>query len=141
MGDFLSNAVDQLIGRIEGVFHLRFILQPSMAAFLAVRAGLNDARTGQPAYLWAMFSQPGERRKLILHGWKDVGRVFILACAVDAIYQVAVFHWLYPVQTLIVAFVLAIVPYVLIRGPVARFAIRRNGMMRSHVKGAHTLCL
>jgi len=36
-----------------------------------------------------------------------------------------VFKWVYPLQSLVVAVLLAFVPYVLIRGPVTRLKSRR----------------
>lgn len=126
MVDELVRAWTQLAGRIGGPFTLRVILQPMMATILAVRAGVADARAGRPAYLWAVVSHRGERVELIRRGWRDVGRVFVIACGIDAIYQVLVIHWFYPLQALVVAFFLAIVPYVLVRGPVARLIRRRR---------------
>lgn len=40
METFLSRAVDHMIGRITGPLRFRLILQPGLATFLAVRAGL-----------------------------------------------------------------------------------------------------
>ena len=57
---------------------------------------------------------------------KDLGQVFILAIVLDVIYQVIVVRWLYRVETLIVAAVLAIFPYLLIHGPVTRLARGRH---------------
>jgi hypothetical protein len=37
------------------------------------------------------------------------------------VYQLIEFHWVYPGETLIVAIVLAIIPYFLLRGPINRF--------------------
>jgi hypothetical protein len=51
-----------------------------------------------------------------------VGRVFVFAIVMDAAYQLIVFRWLYPVEALLVAVILALVPYLLIRGPVNRIA-------------------
>ena len=59
---------------------------------------------------------------MIRDGWKSVGRVFILGIIMDAIYQLIVFRWFYPVEALLVAAILALVPYLLIRGPVNRIA-------------------
>jgi hypothetical protein len=103
----------------------RLILQPIMATIFAVRSGLRDAREGKPPYFWALFTHPEERRQLLRDGWKSVGRIFILAIIIDAVYQFLVFRWFYPGEALIVAFVLAIVPYVMIRGPVNRIAQRK----------------
>jgi len=117
--------LNQPLDRTAGPFQLRFILQPIVAAVLAIRAGLKDAKARRPAYLWTILSQTSERRTLIEDGWKDIGRVFVVAFVVDAIYQLIVFRWFYPVQSLIVAFALSIVPYVVIRGPVTRIASQR----------------
>jgi hypothetical protein len=46
--------------------------------------------------------------------------VFIIALVLDVIYELIVYRWVYPGQAVIVAIVLAIVPYLLICGPVTR---------------------
>jgi hypothetical protein len=56
----------------------------------------------------------------IKDGWKSIGRVFILAVVLDVVYQLIQLHFVYPGEALIVAFILAIVPYVLLRGLVNR---------------------
>ena len=124
MGDFFSTAWEQLVGRVEGPMMMRFVLQPLVASFLALRAGVADARAHRAPYLWATLSRPGDRPQLLRDGWKDVGKVFILALALDSIYQMLVFRWIYPVQALLIAVTLALVPYVLLRGPATR-AVRR----------------
>jgi len=60
--DFLVRSWEQLVGRTSGPIKLRLILQPS-AAFLAVRAGLKDAREGRQPYLWACFTDSCHRRE------------------------------------------------------------------------------
>ncbi len=100
----------------------RLILQPVMAAIFAVRSGLKDAKQGKPPYFWAMFTNPENRREMLRDGWKSVGRVFILGIVIDVIYQFIAFKKFYPVEALVVAVVLAFIPYLLIRGPVTRIA-------------------
>jgi len=112
--------VENLIGRLDGPLHFRFIVQPLMATIFAVIDGVKDAKTGKPAYLWAMLSTPGNRNELIKDGWKHVGKIFILAVILDVFYQLKFQGTLYPGEILIVAFCLAIVPYLLLRGPVNR---------------------
>jgi len=53
---------------------------------------------------------------------KDIGRVFVIAVVLDTTYQLVVFRWIYPIQLLIVAVACAVVPYVLVRGPITRLA-------------------
>jgi hypothetical protein len=117
---------EMLVGRLQGPLTLRLILQPAMATFFAVRAGLRDARQGRRPYLWKMFTHPELRRELLRLGWKDVRMVFLMAVLLDGVYQVIVFRWIYLVQAAIVAVLLALVPYGMIRGPVNRLMSRRS---------------
>ena len=123
---FLWQTLEHLVGRIEGLFSMRFLFQPLVASILAVRAGLKDARNHRAPYLQRVISNPSERRALIREGFIDILRVFIVALILDVLYQVIVLQWFYPLQTLIVATVLSIVPYTLVRGPVSRIFSRRK---------------
>lgn len=109
-----------LAGRLDGPFAFRFVLQPLTAAIIASRSGWKDACSGRPPYGWAVITNSAGRRKLLREGWRDLARIFIVAVAIDLIYEAVVFHWLYPVQSLIVAAFLAMLPYPLIRGAVNR---------------------
>jgi hypothetical protein len=91
-----------------------------MAIIFAVRDGMKDAREGRVPYFWAIFTSPVHRKELLREGWKAVGKVFIIAVIIDAVYQFMVLRWFYPGEALLVAFILAFVPYLLIRGPVNR---------------------
>ena len=122
MEDVLARVFYDILGRVEGPLTFRLILQPLMALFFACRDGIQDAREEQPAYFWSLFTDPEHRRHRLLLGWKSVGRIFILAVLIDVVYQVIVFRWVYPGEALIVAAILALVPYVLLRGPVNRVA-------------------
>ena len=113
-----------LIGRIDGPFTLRLLLQPSVAAIFAIRAGWRDARANRPPYLWSIVTNPSTRRDLMREGLTDVGKVFIVAVILDLAYEMTVYRWVYPGQALIVAAVLAFIPYLLIRGPVTRIVSR-----------------
>jgi len=125
MEDLLTRIFENLIDRVSGPMKFRLILQPLMAIIFAVRSGLKDAKGGRPAYFWALFTDSAHRRDMLRDGWKSVGRVYILAVVIDVIYQLIVFRWVYPVEALLVAAILAFIPYLLIRGPVNRIARRR----------------
>jgi hypothetical protein len=127
VNEFFTDAWRMLIGRVEGPFTFRFVIQPLVASFFAVRAGLKDARANRTPYLWTVFSHAADRRDLLRQGWKDVRKVFAVAIILDVIYQVVELRWVYPLQAVIVATVLAIIPYGLVRGPIARFATRVGG--------------
>jgi hypothetical protein len=122
MHDMLTRIADNMVSRVTGPMKFRLVLQPLMAAFFAVRAGLKDARTGRPPYFWSMLTNKGHREAMIKDGWKSVGKIFILALVLDVIYQLIEIHFVYPGEALIVAFVLAIVPYLILRGIVTRIA-------------------
>jgi len=120
--DIATRFVENLIGRVHGPMDFRLVLQPLMAVFFAIRDGIKDAREGRVPYFWSLFTEPGHRLDLLRNGWKSVAKVFIIAIILDAIYQFIVVRWFYPGEALFVAFVLAIVPYVLLRGPANRLA-------------------
>ena|SRR5436190_161106 len=134
MEDILTRVLDNIIGRASGPLTLRLILQPLTAAILAMLDGIHDARRGWPAYLWALMSDPQTRNERIRDGRKSVGRVFVLALLLDVVYQIIALRWIYPLEALIMATLLAVVPYVLIRGPVNRIAshwIHRRTLSRT----------
>jgi Flp pilus assembly protein TadB len=122
----IARGWEGLVARVGGPMTFRLILQPLMAALLALRAGLKDARENRPPYFWTVLTDPAQRAGLLREGWKSVARVFFLAIIMDVIYQWIMQHWLYPLETLVVAILLAVVPYVLLRGPVNRMARRRR---------------
>jgi hypothetical protein len=120
MEEWLSRLGEDLIGRVSGPMKLRLILQPLMATLLAVRDGLKDARQGRPPWFWAVFTTASHRRDLVRDGWKSVGKVFLLAVVLDTVYQFIELRWFYPFESILVACLLALVPYILIRGPANR---------------------
>ncbi len=124
MSEILARVWENLIGRFSGPMNFRLLLQPAVAGILAVRAGLADARYGRPAFLWAAATNPIARRHLLADGWRDVGRVFIVAIILDFAYQLLVLRGIHVLELLIVATMLSIVPYLMIRGPAARIARR-----------------
>ncbi len=48
--------------------------------------------------------------------------MIILAIVLDVIYQIIEIHFVYPGEAIIVAFVLAVLPYLILRGLVTRIA-------------------
>jgi len=122
MEDILTRFWENLLARSNGPMNFRLLIQPIVAGSLAIRAGLRDAREGRPAFLWAVMTNPEQRRALLQYGARDVGRVFGLAVVLDALYQLLVQRGVYLLEMLVVATVLAIIPYILIRGPVGRLA-------------------
>ncbi len=117
---FLSTYWADFLARFDGPLHFRLIMQPLMAIFFALRDARRDAREGRSAYLWALLTDPEERRYLLESGWKGISKVFVLAFALDVVYQFLEWHGLKALQALSTAIVLAVIPYALLRGPVNR---------------------
>jgi hypothetical protein len=126
MHDFFTRVWTDLIGRVEGPMKFRLVLQPLMACLLAIRTGLRDARENKPPFLWGLFFRPEQRRDLLRQGWKDTGRVFALALVIDVAYQIWVLRWVYPGEAIIVAGVLALIPYAVLRPLINRAASRKK---------------
>lgn len=114
--------VEHMTDRVSGPMKFRMLLQPGMAIAFAVIAGLRDARLGKPPYAWALFTSPGHRAEMLKDGWKSVGKVFVLAMILDIVYQIIVARFVYPGEVILVAVLLAIVPYLIVRGLVTRIA-------------------
>jgi len=112
--------VDGLLARIEGPLNFRLILQPLVALFFAVRDGMKDARERKSAYFWSLFTEPDHRRDIFRSSWDSVGKVFIIAIVIDFAFQYVVFDQFRVIGALLAGVILAILPYVLLRGPVNR---------------------
>ncbi len=116
MAIILANFTSELITRLDGPLHFRFILQPIMAGIFAFRDGRLDMRKRRSPYGWAIFTEPEHRRFLLKDGWKGISKVFILAFILDVIYQLLALPSFRLVNALLVACLLALVPYGLLRG-------------------------
>src|SRR5262245_18774137 len=108
MDNAVTQAWQEIAARPEGPIAFRVYLQPAMAVFFAVRDGLSDARNGRPAYFWALFTGEADPSELLREGWKSIGKIFIVAIAMDLIYQLTVLHGLRPIETIVVAVLVAI---------------------------------
>ena len=132
--NLISRGVDELLGRFSGPLNFRLIVMPTVVTILAIRADLRDARKGHPVPLGAFFTNPTDRRRLFRSAVKDIGRIFIVAIVLDTTYQLWVLKSFHIGQLIIVAIVCAIVPYVLVRGPITRLARRLHHNKESSAK-------
>jgi hypothetical protein len=113
-----------IAGRPGGPMTFRFILQPAMAAIAAFHDGVKDANTGRSPYFWTVIHRPAERTPRLREGLNSTARIILLGIAMDVIYQYKVLGTLYPGEAIIIALLLAFIPYLLIRGPVTRATLR-----------------
>jgi hypothetical protein len=125
MDDFWARIVGNMGDRVSGPMQFSFVLQPVMASIFAIISGLKDARTHKPPYFWGIITHPDQRADMLKDGWKSIGKVFILALVLDVAYQIIELHYVYPDEALIVGLVLAIVPYLILRGLINRLAARK----------------
>jgi hypothetical protein len=112
--------------RPGGPMSFRFLLQPTMAFIAAVHDGIQDARVHRTPYLRAVLLEPAERGDRLREGLFATARLVLLGLGMDAIYQWRVLGTFYPGEALLIAFLLAVVPYLVLRGPVSLIARRLN---------------
>jgi hypothetical protein len=116
-----------LLDRPGGPFVFRFILQPIMATMAALRDGIHDARTGRAPFLWTVLTDPARRRGRLDEALVATSRIVLLGLAIDTVYQYIEFETFHPAEALIIALLLAFVPYLVLRGLVTRVARRWVG--------------
>ena len=124
MLNLIARIWGNLIGRIGGPLSFRLIIQPLVTGWFALRAGWNDAHQGRIPYGWEFISSPVKRRDLLRECWKDIAKIFVAAMIIDLLYQIIERRWLHPAEALIVAAVLVLLPYKLLRG-LANRVLRR----------------
>lgn len=120
MEDIVTRFLENIVGRLDGPMHLRFIFQPIMATIFACIGGWHDAKQDRPIYFWSIFSGKTTFREVRKAAWDGVAKVFIVALILDIIYQIIVLKWVYPGETIVVATLLVFVPYLILRGPVSQ---------------------
>jgi predicted membrane protein len=111
-----------LVDRPGGPMTFRFILQPVMVTIAAALDGIKDARTGRTPYAWAMLTDPSRFASRLREGVIATARVILLGLGMDLIYQIMVFGTFHPGEAVVIAILLAFVPYLLLRGPAQRIA-------------------
>src|SRR5271169_192199 len=116
-----------LLARPDQLFRFRFILQPAMAAIAAWHDGNEDVRLGRSPYIVTLLTSPSKRVGRLEEGVIATARVRLLGLVMDTIYQLIVLKIFYPAEAVIVAIMLAFVPYLLLRGPFYRFVRWRRG--------------
>jgi hypothetical protein len=125
MDEFWSRVTVDMMDRMTGPMRIRLVLQPMVAVIFAIISGLKDAKAGRPPYFWGLVTDSADRTEMIKDGWKRVGKIFIIATVLDVIFQIRVLGTVYPGEAIVVAIVLAIVPYIILRGLVNHIASRR----------------
>ena len=105
-----------LAERPGGPMTFRFILQPIMASIAAIHAGIQDARIGRPGFLWSILHDPERRKRRVREALIATGQIVLLGIVMDTIYQLQVLKTFYPAEAALIAVLLAVVPYFVVRG-------------------------
>jgi hypothetical protein len=119
-----------LVDRTTGPMKFRLIMQPSIAAIFAIHHGLKAVRAGRSPYFSMMVlrnpkEHVGRMREGLNVGLNVTAKIIVVALVLDTIYQVVALGTFYPFEALVVALLLAYVPYMITRGLVVR-ALRRR---------------
>jgi hypothetical protein len=93
-----------------------------MAAIFANSHGLKDARNDRTPYFWTIVSVPNERAPRLREELKAAARIILIALVIDTIYQVIELKTFYPAEAPIIPVLRSFLPYVVLRGLVARIA-------------------
>jgi hypothetical protein len=123
--DIWMRFLENMVARVSGPMKFRLLLQPTMAMIFAIRSGMKDAREGRSPFFWTLLTEANSRAYLLKDGWKSVGKVFILALVLDVVYQIIVSRFVFPLEAFITAILLAIVPYLFLRGLTTRIVRKK----------------
>ena len=88
---------------------------------------MKDARLGRTPFLQTVLTNPAERAGRLDEAMVDTSRIMLLGLIMDGIYQYIEFDTFHPAEAVIVTLLLAFLPYLLLRGLVARVARRWVG--------------
>jgi hypothetical protein len=125
-----------IFDRAHGPMTFRLYLQPLMAAIAALFDGLRDVREGHKSFFWSTHGEPGAQAGRLREGLTSTARVVLLGLSMDAIYQFRVLDQFYPAEAVMMALLLAVIPYFVLRWIVEHVgrrwqARRKHGVMRS----------
>jgi hypothetical protein len=123
----LARVWQNLVDRPGGPMVFRYFLQPTMATIAGVLGGMSDARQGRLPFVQAVLTNPAERAGRLDEAMVDTSRIMLLGLVMDTIYQYIEFDAFHPAEAVIVTLMLAFLPYLLVRGLVARAARRWVG--------------
>jgi hypothetical protein len=108
--------------RLHGPMTFRFYLQPAMALLAAIPDGIRDARAGHKSFFWSALWDSNATTGRLKEGLTSVARVILLGLSMDVIYQLKELDQFYPAEAVMMAVLLAVIPYFIFRWIVERIA-------------------
>ena len=124
---FSREFLEDLPKRLSGPGRFRFVLQPTVAIFLGIRAGIADGRAGRPPYIFSLVFHAHHRLQLVKEGLKQLSTLIAVAILLDAISQFLILRAIYPGAALVVGPVLISIPYALSRALANRWVRVKTG--------------
>ncbi|HEX8799784.1 MAG TPA: hypothetical protein VF772_14295 [Terriglobales bacterium] len=112
--------------RLNGPGRFRFVLQPAVAIFLGIRAGIADGHAGRLPYIFSLLSDGKRRWELLKEGFAQVATLVAMAILLDAISQWLILRAIYPGPALVVGPVLIAFPYSASRALANRYVRARK---------------
>jgi hypothetical protein len=117
---------ENAMARTLSSLNFRFVLGPALSVFFAIRTGLHEAKKHCPPSLLRLLASRKQRKALLQESRRNLGNLFVFAMALDILYQAVMVYILgrtdlfLPVESLLTAFFLSVLPYLMIRGPANR---------------------
>lgn len=93
-----------------------------MASLVAARDGYRDAKSGDSAFMQVMVSDRALRKVRVNKALVATSKIILLSVIMDTVFQILVLKAFYPFEIVIVTLLLALLPYVILRGPFRRIA-------------------
>lgn len=121
----MDSIVEYLQQAVSGKGALRFIIQPTVAILLGVRAGRSDARTRTTPYFWLLLFGGGDRSAALVEALKHISKVLVVAIVLDAVFQYVLYQSIRPGWAITVGVIIVFVPYGLARGITNRVSSAR----------------
>lgn len=123
---FSRRFLEDLPKRLTGPGRFRFILQPAVAIFLGIRAGISDARARRAPYILSVLFDSQGRGALLKGAFEQLAVLIAMSVLLDAISQFLILHQVFPGPALIVGPVLIALPYSLTRAVTNRIVRRAS---------------
>jgi len=101
--------------RIHGPMTSRFLLQPASAFIAALTDGIHDVRRGHKSFFWTVQHDPAQQGGRLREGLISTARVALIGISLDLIYQFWVSDHFYPAEAVMMALLLAVIPYFILR--------------------------
>ena len=119
---FSRRFLEDLPKRLKGPGRMRFILQPSVAIFFGVKAGISDARARRQPFIFGVIFDNQRRRGLLNEAFQRLSVLIAMSILLDALSQFLILHQVFPGAALVVGPVLIALPYSLSRALTNRIA-------------------